>query len=167
MHMFDQMAKTLGGQFSCSRTWSCLTSSTWLSFSSSWGRSVIPICLISLMRAEGTGPHFEFAAQIALSCSLLDHFSIQWEDCSHYHLGRGFHAPSSHLRLGAIQGTNMNWSPGTWFFKRYVSKWGERRELNWTHAHWRTELSRVRLPAPIKCSVWAFCLKHGLLKEVH
>lgn len=28
----------------------------------------MPICLISLMRAEGTGPHFEFAAQSKLVC---------------------------------------------------------------------------------------------------
>lgn len=67
-HMLEQMVWTLGGQFSCSRTWSCLISSTWLSFSSSWGRSVIPISLISLMRAQGTDPHFEFGAQYKLLC---------------------------------------------------------------------------------------------------
>lgn len=78
LHMFGQMAWPLGGRLNCSRTWLCLTSSTRLSFGSSWGRSVIPISLISLMRAEGTGPHFVCCTeQIGLPRSLLDHFSIQ------------------------------------------------------------------------------------------
>lgn len=69
LHMSGQMAWTLGGRFSCSRTRLCLTSSTWLSFSSSWSRSEVLISLISLMRAgvssggsagEGSASKFTF-----------------------------------------------------------------------------------------------------------
>lgn len=87
LHMSGQMAWTLGGRFSCSRTQLCLTSSTWLSFSSSWSRSEVLISLISLMRTGGTGLHFEFAAKNKLVCltpsDSLHHFSIQKENYSH------------------------------------------------------------------------------------
>lgn len=100
MHMFGQMAWTLGGGFSCSRTWLCLTSSTWLSVSSSWGWSVIPISLISLMRAEGTGPHFESVAQNKLVCLtpawLFQHSA--GERLSLTILERNFSLPSSPMR---------------------------------------------------------------------
>ena len=162
--MLGQMAWTLGGRFSCSRTWLCLTSSTWLSVSSSWGWSVILISLISLTRAEGTGPHFESVAQNKSLCLtpawLFQHSEGKWLSLTI--LESDFSLPSSPVR--------------SWVLSR-VSTWTGVQEpgsskgvfLNSTNSeyiecstHWETELGSVGIPAPIKSSVWAFCLKHGL-----
>lgn len=93
-------------QIHLSRTWLCLTSSTRLSFGSSRGGSVIPISLISLMRAEGAGPHFELVAQNELVCLapswIISVFRGRTALCNHFQKGLSLPSPGRRWALSRV-----------------------------------------------------------------
>lgn len=119
------------------------------------GGSVMPVSLISLMRAEGAGPHSELVAQnkwvcLAPSWTIISAFRGRTALC--HHLGKGLSLPSPG-RSGALSRVPTWTNVPELSSSRcvFLSKENsESHHTGWTFNPLEPEPSSVGIPAPIK-----------------